>query len=54
MVYVESLCFYYETKKYLDNLKMQNEKCLKNKIFLPCHGDFFQKTFEFYRDRNAR
>ena len=33
LVYIESLCFYYETKKYSDNLKMQNKKCLKIKSF---------------------
>ena len=34
LVYIESLCFYHETKKYSDNLKMQN-KVSKNKTFLP-------------------
>ena len=36
---------------------MQNEKCLKNKIFLPCHssvkwngpGDFFKAQFVIFR-----
>ena len=49
MVYIESLCFYYETKKYSDNLKMQNKKCLKNKMFLTCHGHFFSKSIRILR-----
>ena len=56
-VYIVWLCFYYDTKKYPDNLKMQNKKCLKNKIFLLCHStvkwsnpeDFLTAQFVIFR-----
>ena len=37
LVYIESSCFYYETKKYSDNLKMQNKQGIVMAIFSKKH-----------------
>ena len=48
---VYRICFLHmskrEAKKLITNLIDKKGVLQKNKIFLPCHGHFFQEAFEF-------
>ena len=50
-IYIESLCFYYETKKYSDNLKNAKKKPCHSSVKWSNPGNFLKAQFVIFRCR---